>query len=114
MITSFLNAVNLSLSGTGIAYESGATGSSVLYDLPTTDLNNTYTVLTITAGSDTDVIRIDKAYSGKTLGIINVDRQSFLFTYTSGAGGTGSVTATANYYDNVGPRQRALVQGYEA
>lgn len=124
MITSFLNSVDLpTVSGinitsgalAGIAYEAGIAGSSVLYTLPTTSLGETYTLITLTvAGNSTQKIRIDKSYSGKTLGFIKQDRSSFLFTYTSGAGATASITATANYYDNVGPVQRRLVQGYEA
>lgn len=114
MITSFLNAVNLSLSGTGIAYESGPTGSAVLYDLPSVSLLSAYTVITLTCGSDTLSIRIDNAYNGMQLGVIYQDRYSFLFTVVSAADGTTSTTATDNYYYNVGPRQRALVQGYEA
>ena len=116
MITSFLNSVNLqSVSGNGIAYEHGIANSEVLYNLPTTALDHTYTLVTLNVGGDTsNKIRIDKAYSGQQLGFIKQDRSSFLFTYTSGGGGTASITATANYYDNVGPRQRALVQGYEA
>jgi len=124
MITSFLNAVTLqSVSGINIvsgapanvAYEAGIPGSSVLYTLPTTALSNTYTLITLNvAGNTTNKIRIDKSYSGQQLGFMLQDRTSFLFTYTSGGGGTASITAAANYYDNVGPIQRALVQGYEA
>jgi len=115
MITSFLNSVNLpSVSGVGIAYEAGIADSSVLYDLPTTDLGETYTLITLTVdGDNTGRVRIDKSYSGKTLGVILQDRRSFLFTYTSGGGATASITADANYYDNVGPVQRRIVQSYE-
>ena len=124
MITSFLNSVDLpTVSGiniasgalAGIAYEAGIDNSSVLYDTPTTNLGDTYTLITLTVdGDNTQKIRIDKSYSGQTIGFIKQDRSSFLFTYTSGGGATASVTATANYYDNVGPVQRRLVQGYEA
>lgn len=124
MITSFLNSVDLpTVSGinitsgalAGIAYEAGIADTSVLYDSPTTSLGETYTLITLTVdGDNTQKIRIDKSYSGQTLGFIKQDRSSFLFTYTSGGGGTASITATANYYDNVGPVQRRLVQGYEA
>ncbi len=126
MITSFLNSVSLqSVSGinstsglpANIAFEEGfGAAPEILYNIPTTALSNTYTVLTIAVGEEENgtKIRIDKSYSGQQLGIIFQDRTSFLFTYTSGAGGTGNVTSTANWYDNVGPRQRALVQGYEA
>ena len=124
MITSFLNSVNLqSVSGinstngaaANIAFEAGIANSEVLYTLPTNTLSNTYTLITLNVGGDTsNKIRIDKSYSGKQLGFIKQDRSSFLFTYTSGGGGTASITAAANYYDNVGPIQRALVQGYEA
>jgi hypothetical protein len=124
MITSFLNSVDLptvsginSTSGdlAGIAYEAGIEGSSILYTLPTTALGTTFTLITLSvAGDTTNKIRINKSYSGQVLGFINQDRSSFLFTYTSGGTGTASLTATANYYDNVGPVQRRLVQGYEA
>ena len=124
MITSFLNSVNLqSVSGinstngaaANIAFEAGIAGSEVLYTLPTNTLSNTYTLITLNVGGDTtNKIRIDKSYSGKQLGFIKQDRSSFLFTYTSGGGGTASITATANYYDNVGPKQRKLVQSFEA
>lgn len=114
MITSFLNAVNLSLSGTGIAFESGPDNSSVLYNAAPITLTETYNVLTLTAGSDTFVIRIDKAYSTETIGLININRSSYLYAYTSSGTEAISDTATSNYFDNVGPRQRALVQGYEA
>lgn len=124
MITSFLNSVDLptvsginSTSGlpADIAYEAGIEGSSILYTLPTTALGTTFTLITLSvAGDTTNKIRINKSYSGQVLGFINQDRSSFLFTYTSGGGGTASITATANYYDNVGPVQRRLVQGYEA
>lgn len=124
MITSFLNAVTLqSVSGINIvsgapanvAFEAGIAGSSVLYTLPSNTLSNTYTLITLNVnGNTSNKIRIDKSYSGQQLGFMLQDRTSFLFTYTSGGGGTASITATANYYDNVGPIQRALVQGYEA
>ena len=125
MITSFLNSVDLpSVSGrnsdsgalAGIAYEAGIVKSAILYTLPTTALGETYTVITLTVGSDTTGrIRIDKSYSGKSLGYIDEsNRSSFLFTYTSGGGATASITATANFTDNVGPVQRRKVQGYEA
>ena len=115
MITSFLNSVNLSLSGTGIAYEDGPVGSAILYDLPRVELLNEFTVVTATCAvvGETHIVRVDNAYDGKQLGIINQDRSSFLFTFASASDGTDSVTADANYYDNVGPRQRAIVQGYE-
>lgn len=124
MITSFLNSVNLqSVSGinstngaaANIAFEAGIANSEVLYTLPTNTLSNTYTLITLNvAGNTTNKIRIDKSYSGQQLGFILQDRTSFLFTYTSGGGGTASITATANYYDNVGPKQRKLVQSFEA
>lgn len=124
MITSFLNSVNLqSVSGinstnnsdANIAFEAGIAGSEVLYTVPTNTLSDTFTLITLNVGGDTsNKIRIDKSYSGQTLGFIKQDRSSFLFTYTSGGGGTASITATANYYDNVGPRQRKMVQSYEA
>jgi hypothetical protein len=124
MITSFLNSVDLptvsginSTSGlpAGIAYEAGIAGSSILYTLPTSTLGTTFTLITLSvAGNTTNRIRLNKSYSGQTLGFINQDRSSFLFTYTSGGTATASLTATANYYDNVGPVQRRLVQGYEA
>lgn len=124
MITSFLNSVNLqSVSGinstngaaANIAFEAGIANSEVLYTLPTNTLSNTYTLITLNvAGNTTNKIRIDKSYSGQTLGFILQDRTSFLFTYTSGGGGTASITAAANYYDNVGPKQRKLVQSFEA
>ena len=124
MITSFLNSVDLptvsginSTSGlpAGIAYEAGITGSSILYTLPTNTLSNTFTLITLNvSGNETNKIRIDKSYSGRVLGFINQDRSSFLFTYTSGGTATASLTATANYYDNVGPVQRRKVQSYEA
>ena len=124
MITSFLNSVDLpTVSGinttsglpAGIAYEAGIANSSVLYTIPTDDLSGTYTLITLSvAGNTTQRIRIDKSYSGQTLGFIKQDRSSFLFAYTSGAGGTASITATANYFDNVGPVQRRKVQSYEA
>ena len=124
MITSFLNLVNLqSVSGinstngaaANIAFEAGIANSEVLYTLPTNTLSNTYTLITLNvAGNTTNKIRIDKSYSGQQLGFILQDRTSFLFTYTSGGGGTASITATANYYDNVGPKQRKLVQSFEA
>lgn len=124
MITSFLNSVSLqSVSGinstsglpAGIAYEAGIADSSVLYTLPSNVLSETYTLITLNVGGvTTNKIRIDKSYSGQQLGFIKQDRSSFLFTYTSGGGGTASITATANYFDNVGPVQRRLVQGYEA
>lgn len=115
MITSFLYSVDLpTVSGTGIAYESGPTSSAVLYDLPAISLLSAYTVITLTCGSDTLSIRIDNSYNGQQLGVIYQNRLSFLFTAASASDGTESITATANYYDNVGPRQRALVQGYEA
>lgn len=124
MITSFLNSVSLqSVSGinstsglpAGIAFEAGIADSSVLYTLPSNVLSETYTLITLNVGGDTtNKIRIDKSYSGQQLGFIKQDRSSFLFTYTSGGGGTASITATANYFDNVGPVQRRLVQGYEA
>ena len=125
MITSFLNSVDLpSVSGTnsqsgalaGIAYEAGIVNSSILYTLPTTALGGTYTLITLSVGGDTTGrVRIDKSYSGQTLGYINQsDRSSFLFAYTSGGGATASITATANFTDNVGPVQRRKVQGYEA
>lgn len=124
MITSFLNSVDLptvsginSTSGdlAGIAYEAGIEGSSILYTLPTNTLSETYTLITLNVnGDETNKIRIDKSYSGQELGFINQDRSSFLFTYTSGGTGTASLTATANYYDNVGPVQRRKVQSFEA
>ncbi len=124
MITSFLNSVSLqSVSGinstsglpAGIAFEAGIANSQVLYTLPTTALGTTYTLITLNVGGDTsNKIRINKSYSGQQLGFIKQDRSSFLFTYTSGGGSTASITAAANCYDNVGPVQRALVQGYEA
>ena len=125
MITSFLNSVDLpSVSGrnsssglpANIAYEAGIVNSSILYTIPTTALGNTYTLITLSvAGNTTGRVRIDKSYSGKTLGYIDQsNRSSFLFTYTSGAGATASITATANFTDNVGPVQRRKVQGYEA
>ena len=124
MITSFLNSVDLptvsginSTSGlpAGIAYEAGITGSSILYTLPTNTLSNIFTLITLNvSGNETNKIRIDKSYSGQSLGFINQDRSSFLFTYTSGGTATASLTATANYYDNVGPVQRRKVQSYEA
>jgi hypothetical protein len=116
MITSFLNSVDLpSVSGNGIAFEAGIANSQVLYNLPSTALGGTFTVITLNVGGDTsNKIRIDKSYSGKQLGFIKQDRSSFLFTYTSGGGGTASITATANYFDNVGPVQRRKVQSYEA
>ena len=124
MITSFLNSVDLpTVSGinttsglpAGIAYEAGIVNSSVLYTIPTAALCNVYTLVTLSvAGNTTQRIRIDKSYSGQTLGFIKQDRSSFLFAYTSGAGGTASITASANYFDNVGPVQRRKVQSYEA
>jgi hypothetical protein len=125
MITSFLNSVDLpSVSGrnsdsgalAGIAYEAGIVNSAILYTLPTTALGGTYTLITLSVGGNTTGrVRIDKSYSGKSLGFINEsNRSSFLFTYTSGGGGTASITATANFTDNVGPVQRRKVQGYEA
>lgn len=124
MITSFLNSVSLqSVSGinstngaaANIAFEAGIANSEVLYTVPTNTLSDTFTLITLNVGGDTtNKIRIDKSYSGKTLGFIKQDRSSFLFTYTSGGGGTASITATANYYDNVGPKQRKMVQSYEA
>jgi hypothetical protein len=126
MITSFLNSVSLqSVSGinsaTGlpanIAFIEGiGAAPEILYNFPTTTLSNTYTLLYIAIGEDENgtLIRIDKSYSGQQLGVIFQDRTSFLFTYTSGGDGSGSVVSTANYYDNVGPVQRRLVQGYEA
>lgn len=124
MITSFLNSVDLptvsginSASGASanIAYEAGIVNSSILYTLPTSTLSNTYTLITLNvAGDETNKIRIDKSYSGQELGFINQDRSSFLFTYTSGISATATLSATANYYDNVGPVQRRMVQGYEA
>lgn len=116
MITSFLNAVNLTLSGAGISYDSGPAGSSILYNFPSAPLSEDYTIVTAVCAvvGDTHIIVVDNSYDGQQLGIINVDRSSFLFTFLSSGGGTQSVTAAANYYDNVGPRQRALVQGYEA
>jgi len=124
MITSFLNSVNLqSVSGinstngaaANIAFEAGIANSEVLYTVPTNTLSDTFTLITLNVGGDTsNKIRIDKSYSGKTLGFIKQDRSSFLFTYTSGGGETASITATANYFDNVGPKQRKMVQSYEA
>jgi len=125
MITSFLNSVDLpTVSGTnsqsgslaGIAYEAGIVNSSILYTLPTAALAGTYTLITLSVGGNTTGrVRIDKSYSGQTLGYINQsDRSSFLFTYTSGGGSTASITAAANFTDNVGPVQRRKVQGYEA
>ena len=125
MITSFLNSVDLpSVSGrnsdsgalAGIAYEAGIVNSSILYTLPTTALGETYTLITLSVGGDTTGrVRIDKSYSGKSLGYIDEsNRSSFLFTYTSGGGATASITAAANFTDNVGPVQRRKVQGYEA
>ena len=115
MITSFLNSVDLpTVSGNGIAFEAGIANSQVLYNLPTTALGSTFTVITLSVSGDTtNKIRINKSYSGKQLGFIKQDRSSFLFTYTSAAGGTVSITATANFYDNVGPVQRRKVQSYE-
>lgn len=125
MITSFLNSVDLpSVSGrnsasgalAGIAYEAGIVNSSILYTTPTTALSNTYTLITLSvAGNTTGRVRLDKSYSGKTLGYIDQsNRSSFLFTYASGGGATASITASANFTDNVGPVQRRKVQGYEA
>jgi hypothetical protein len=115
MITSFLNSVDLP-TVSGINSTSGLpAGSSILYTLPTSTLGTTFTLITLSvAGNTTNRIRLNKSYSGQTLGFINQDRSSFLFTYTSGGTATASLTATANYYDNVGPVQRRLVQGYEA
>lgn len=116
MITSFLNSVDLpTVSGVGIAYEAGIANSSVLYNLPTTALGNTFTLVTLAVnGNTSQKIRINKSYSGQQLGFILQDRTSFLFNYVSGAPATANITAIANYYDNVGPVQRRLVQGYEA
>ena len=114
MITSFLYSVSLSLSGTGISYDSGPAGSSILYNFPSAPLSDEYTVVTATCAvmGDPHIIIIDNSYDGQQIGIINQDRSSFLFTFASAGGGTASETAAANYYDNVGPVQRALVQGY--
>lgn len=116
MITSFLYSVNLTLSGAGISYDSGPDGSSILYNLPTAPLSEVYTVVTATYAptSDTYSIIVDNSYDGQQIGIIKQDRSSFLFTFASAGDGTATETVSANWYDNVGPRQRALVQGYEA
>lgn len=111
MITSFLYSAALSLSGTGIAYEDGPVGSATLYNPINIALSNDYTVVTV---DSTYIIRIDNSYDGQQIGLINQDRSSLLFTFASAGDGTETVSSTANWYDNVGPRQRALVQGYEA
>jgi hypothetical protein len=115
MITSFLYSVDsTTVSGFGIAFESGPDGSQVLYNAAPVTLTETYNVLTLTAGTETFEVRIDKAYDTESIGLILIDRSSFLYSYTSSGSEAISGTADANYYDNVGPRQRALVQGYEA
>lgn len=116
MITSFLNAVGLTLSGTGISYDSGPAGSEILYNFASAPLSNDYTIVTASCGpmGDTHIVIVDNSYNNQQLGIINANRSSFLFTFLSSGGGTQYVVADANYFDNVGPRQRALVQGYEA